>query len=237
MKHINYKGGQPVYETTESEVEIKNIFNKEDENMFAHLLKKTMGLTDEEELPDGMKETPHRLAKYWTEAFASGYMVDPKRHIKKVFDVERGNAVNGEKTGVQKTSYFQNGIVICKFKLFSQCEHHIAPFGTYKDDSFVYVAYIPKDKVCGLSKIPRMARDYAHRFQIQEQLSEQIADAMVEVLDPVGCAVVMKDITHSCVAVRGVKSEDATTTTSVLRGVFENQPEARAELFSLINSI
>jgi GTP cyclohydrolase I len=60
---------------------------------------------------------------------------------------------------------------------------------------------------------------------------------MVEVLDPVGCAVVMKDITHSCVAVRGVKSEDATTTTSVLRGVFENQPEARAELFSLINSI
>lgn len=231
MKQIHYKNGQPQYEATEEVTNVQNIFNKEDEAMFAHLLKKTMGLTDEEPLPDGMTETPHRLAKYWTEAFASGYMVDPKKHLKKTFDVERGTA------NELSSSYFNTGIVICKFKLFSQCEHHIAPFGTYKDDSWVYVAYIPKSKVVGLSKIPRMARDYAHRFQIQEQLGEQICDALVEVLDPVACAVVMKDITHSCVAVRGVKSEDATTTSSVLRGAFVDKSEARAELFSLINSI
>lgn len=234
MKSINYKSGKPTYETTEEEVLVKNIFNKEDEAMFEHLLKKTMGLTDEESLPEGMIETPHRLAKYWTEAFASGYMVDPKRHLKKVFDVERGNE---NEAGIQKTSYFKNGIVICKFKLFSQCEHHIAPFGTYKDNSWVYVAYIPQDKVCGLSKIPRMARDYAHRFQIQEQLGEQIADAMVEVLNPMGVAVVMTDISHSCVLTRGVKSESATTTSSVLRGVFEDRAEARNELFNLIGTI
>lgn len=231
MKQINYKNGKPQYEATEEVTTIQNIFNKEDEDMFAHLLKKTMGLTDEDELPDGMKETPHRLAKYWTEAFATGYMHDPKEHLKKTFDVERGTAKE------LSNSYFTTGIVICKFKLFSQCEHHIAPFGTYKDDSWVYVAYIPKNKVVGLSKIPRMAREYAHRFQIQEQLGEQICDALVDVLDPVACAVVMKDITHSCVAIRGVKSEDATTTSSVLRGAFIKEPDARAELFSLINSI
>lgn len=231
MKKIEYKNGKPSYDVTEKVTVVQNIFNKEDEAMFEHLLKKTMGLTDEESLPDGMKETPHRLAKYWTEAFATGYMVDPKRHLAKVFDVDRGTA------NELSSSYFTTGIVICKFKLFSQCEHHIAPFGTYKDDSWVYVAYIPRNKVVGLSKIPRMARDYAHRFQIQEQLGEQICDALVDVLDPVGCAVVMKDITHSCVAVRGVKSEGATTTSSVLRGVFTKEPDARAELFSLINSI
>jgi GTP cyclohydrolase I len=232
MKQIKYKNGTPVYERTEEEVEVKNIFNKEDEAMFAHLLKKTMGLTDEEELPDGMKETPHRLAKYWTEAFASGYMVDPKRHLKKLFDVERGNEAQ---VGINPSNYFNTGIVVCKFKLFSQCEHHIAPFGTYKDDSWAYVAYIPKQKVVGLSKIPRMAREYAHRFQIQEQLGEQIADAIQEVLDPIGVAVVFKDFTHSCVVTRGVKSEDATTTSSVVRGAFADKPEARAELFSLIH--
>lgn len=231
MKQINYKNGKPQYEATEEVTTVQNIFSKEDEDMFAHLLKKTMGLTDKDELPDGMKETPHRLAKYWTEAFATGYMHDPKEHLKKTFDVERGTA------NELSNSYFNTGIVICKFKLFSQCEHHIAPFGTYKDDSWVYVAYIPKNKVVGLSKIPRMAREYAHRFQIQEQLGEQICDAIVEVLDPVACAVVMKDITHSCVAIRGVKSEDATTTSSVLRGAFIKEPDARAELFSLINSI
>ena len=232
MKQIKYKNGTPVYESTETEVEVKNIFNKEDEAMFAHLLKKTMGLTDDEELPDGMKETPHRLAKYWTEAFATGYMVDPKRHLKKLFDVERGNEAQA---GIGPSNYFNTGIVVCKFKLFSQCEHHIAPFGTYKDDSWAYVAYIPKQKVVGLSKIPRMAREYAHRFQIQEQLGEQIADAIQEVLDPIGVAVVFKDFTHSCVVTRGVKSEDATTTSSVVRGAFADKPEARAELFSLIH--
>ena len=232
MKQINYKNGAPVYENTEEVTVVQNIFNKEDEAMFEHLLKKTMGLTDAESLPDGMKETPHRLCKYWTEAFASGYMVDPKRHLKKLFDVERGTEA---KAGIQINNYFSTGIVVCKFKLFSQCEHHIAPFGTYKDDSWAYVAYIPKDKVVGLSKIPRMAREYAHRFQIQEQLGEQIADAINEVLDPVGVAVVFKDFTHSCVATRGVKSEDATTTSSVLRGCFTEEADCRAELFSLLN--
>lgn len=226
MTNLEYKNGKPVFENTETEVEVKNIFNKDDEAMFAHLLKKCMGMTDEDELPDGMVETPHRIAKYWTECFASGYMKDPKDYLRKCFDVDRGTT--------EDVGDFTHGIVVCKFKLWSQCEHHIAPFGTYNEDSWVYVAYIPGEKVVGLSKIPRMARGYAKRFQIQEQLGEQIADAMMEVLKPKGVYVYMKDLTHSCVVTRGVKSENGTTSTSVLRGCFTYDDEARKEALSLM---
>lgn len=219
------------YEVTEQETVVKNIFNEEDEAMFAHLLKKCLGRTDEEELPEGMKETPHRLAKYWTEAYATGYMNDPVDHLGKVFKVEEH--LDSEYVG----SKYQNGMVVCKFKLFSACEHHIATFGTFNPDSWVYVCYIPKEKVVGLSKIPRMARGFAHRFQIQEKLNQEIADALWNKLEPEGVMVVMKDITHTCVAVRGVKSESATTTTSCVRGSFAEEPETRAEALALMNSI
>lgn len=226
MTNLEYKNGSPIYEPTETSTKIKNIFNEQDEAMIAHLLKKCMGMTDEDSLPDGMVETPHRMAKYWTECFASGYMTDPKDYLKKTFDVERASD--------KELGDFTHGIVVSKFKLFSQCEHHVAPFGTYKDNSWVYVAYIPGAKVVGLSKIPRMARGYAKRFQIQEQLGEQIADAMMEVLQPLGVYVYMKDLTHSCVVTRGVKSEDGTTSTSVLRGCFCTDKEAREEALNLM---
>lgn len=226
MTNLEYKSGQPQWDVTEEEVEVKNIFNREDEAMFAHLFKKCMGLSDEDELPDGMVETPHRVAKYWTECFATGYMKDPKDYLRKCFDVNRGTA--------EEIGEFTHGIVVCKFKLWSQCEHHIAPFGTYGEDSWVYVAYIPGEKVVGLSKIPRMARGYAKRFQIQEQLGEQIADAMMDVLKPKGVYVYMKDLAHSCVITRGVKSENGTTSSSVLRGCFTVDDEARKEALALM---
>jgi len=226
MTNLEYKNGKPEFVVTDWKNVPVSIFNDEDERMIEHLLKKCMGMKDEDKLPDGMVETPHRMAKYWTECFASGYMKDPKDYLKKCFDVDRGTE--------EERGEFTHGIVVCKFKLWSQCEHHIAPFGTYKDDSWVYVAYIPGEKVVGLSKIPRMARGYAHRFQIQEQLGEQIADAMVEVLKPRGVYVYMKDLTHSCVVTRGVKSEGGTTSTSVLRGCFTTDKEAREEALNLM---
>lgn len=222
---------EPKFEITEEETTVKNVFNKEDEEMFAHLLKKAMGRSDKDPLPNGMIETPHRLAKYWTEVFAQGYLSDPIDHLKKVFKVEEH--MTSEYVGDKYT----NGMVVCKFKLFSHCEHHIAPFGTYKDNSWVYVAYIPDQLVVGLSKIPRMARGYAHRFQIQEKLTQDICDALWNKLKPKGVMVVMKDITHSCVTIRGAKSEGATTTTSCVRGDFATEPECRAEALSLFNSL
>lgn len=222
---------EPKFEVTEREEVVKNIFNEEDEKMFAHLLKKAMGRDDSQDLPEGMRETPHRLAKYWTEAFAQGYLKDPVDHLKKTFAVEEH--MTSEFVGDKYT----NGIVVCKFKLYSHCEHHIAPFGTYKDNSWVYVAYIPDKLVVGLSKIPRMARGFAQRFQIQEKLTQDICDALQNKLKPQGVMVVMKDISHSCVAIRGVKSEDATTTTSCVRGVFADNPAARQEALGLMNSL
>lgn len=219
---------KPKFDVTEKEEIVKNIFNEEDEKMFAHLLKKAMGRDDSQELPEGMKETPHRLAKYWTEAFAQGYMKDPVDHLKKTFKVEEH--MTSEFVGDKYTK----GIVVCKFKLFSHCEHHIAPFGTYKDDSWVYVAYIPDELVVGLSKIPRMARGFAQRFQIQEKLNQEICDALWNKLHPLGVMVVMRDISHSCVQVRGAKSEGATTTTSCVRGVFAENEIARQEALALM---
>ena len=108
-------------------------------------------------------------------------------------------------------------------------------WGTFKENSWAYVCYIPKDKVVGLSKIPRMARGYAKRLTLQEEVAENIANAMVDVLDPVGVMVVLKNMTHTCVAVRGAKSENADTTTSVCRGIFETDSDARAEALRLCN--
>lgn len=218
------------FEIVEQDTVVKNIFNKEDEKMFAHLLKKCMGRSDEDELPEGMKETPHRMAKYWTEAYARGYMTDPIDHLKKVFDIEEHTT--SEFVGDKYT----NGMVVCKFKLYSACEHHIATFGTFLPDSWVYVCYIPRQKVVGLSKIPRMARGFAARFQVQEKLNQEICDALWNKLNPLGVMVVMKNISHSCVNVRGVKSENATTTTSYVRGVFAEEPAARSEALALMES-
>ena len=216
------------YEITEKEEVVKNIFNKEDEKMIGHLLKKILGRSDKEELPEGMKESPHRIAKYWTEAIAQGYLTDPLKHLDKVFDVESHN--KDEDIGI-----YENGIVACKFKLWTFCEHHAAVAGTFKDNSWVYVFYIPKNKVVGLSKIPRMARGYAQRFQIQEKLNQQIADAIWKKLEPRGVMVVMKDLTHTCVVTRGVKAEGATTTTSCVRGDFATDPSCRAEALALMS--
>src|SRR5574344_66692 len=223
MGNLGYK---PEFEVTEEEVTVKNIFNLEDEKMIGHLLKKCMGLSDQDSLPEGMIESPHRIAKYWTEHMASGYIEDPKKHLLKTFDIGEGT--------VEDTGEFTRGMVVSKFKLFSTCEHHQAVFGNFDKDSWTYVIYIPGKRVVGLSKIPRMARGYAHRFQLQERLSENIADAMMEVLQPKGVTVVMKNATHTCVAVRGAKAESATTTTSVMRGCFETDSEARAEALALI---
>ena len=218
------------FEVTEKKEVVTNIFNKEDEKMVEHLLRKMLGLSEVEDLPAGMRETPHRIAKYWTEVISQGYLTDPVEHLGKVFDIENHEAT--EDVGI-----YENGIVACKFKLYSTCEHHMAIFGTFKDDSWIYVLYIPKSKVVGLSKIPRMARGYAQRFQIQEKLTQQIADAIWNTLDPRGVMVVMKDLTHTCVVSRGVKAEGATTTTSCVRGDFATDPKSRAEALALISKM
>ncbi|MEI3605733.1 GTP cyclohydrolase I FolE [Pseudogracilibacillus sp. SE30717A] len=159
----------------------------------------------------GLEETPFRVLKAHLE-YTEGYREDPKEHLRKFFDVEH------------------NEIVIVKdIEFYSLCEHHFAPFF-----GSVHVGYIPNGKITGLSKIGRMVDGYAKRFQVQERLSNQIANAMEEVLNPQGVMVVVEG-KHMCMCGRGVKKKDSTTTTTASKGVFANEPELRKEFLSLLD--
>ena len=170
-----------------------------------------------EAMGDGVKEeTPKRVAKMWDELL-SGYDKDPSEILSKTFDVDAGGDVNG------------NGIVIVKdIPLFSQCEHHLVPFY-----GKVHIAYIPRNKVVGLSKFARLVECFGRRLQVQERLTKQIMDAIVENLDPIGVMVVIK-AEHMCMTMRGIQKPGTQTVTSRVYGVFFDNPEARAEALSLI---
>jgi GTP cyclohydrolase IA len=108
-------------------------------------------------------------------------------------------------------------------------EHHMVPFS-----GVVHIGYIPNGQVIGLSKLARIAEIYARRLQVQERLTRQIADAIVDTVQPLGVAVVM-ECRHFCMVMRGVQKTAATTTTSSVRGCFETNPKTRAEFFSIVN--
>ena len=108
------------------------------------------------------------------------------------------------------------------------CEHHLAPFV-----GVAHIAYIPNDKITGLSKFGRLVDGYAHRFQVQERLTQQIAQAIEDVLQPKGVAVIL-EAEHMCMSGRGIKKHGSSTVTSTMRGVFENDSALRNELMQLI---
>lgn len=165
---------------------------------------------------EGLVETPQRVERMYQEIF-SGYKEDPRRHLKKSFTVDSDSC-----------EPYEQGIVVVKdIDFYSHCEHHMVPF-----IGKVHIGYIPNGRVAGLSKFVRLVEGYAHRLQIQERLTQQIADAVYEVLEPQGVIVVI-EAQHMCMRLRGVKNATATTVTSVVRGAFKN-PETRAEFMSLI---
>jgi GTP cyclohydrolase I len=154
---------------------------------------------------DGLLDTPSRVVKSWDELY-SGYKEDPRDHLKKQFDCHASQmvAVNG-------------------IEFFSTCEHHLLPFyGT------VDVSYIPSKKVVGLSKIARMVNGYARRAQIQERLTEQIADAMDEIKGTIGVAIRVRAM-HLCMVARGVRIGGAQMTTTALRGGIKDNTDAKSE--------
>ena len=155
---------------------------------------------------EGLQRTPHRVAKMYDEILA-GYHVDP---------VE---LVNGALFAVE----YDEMIVVKDIEYFSLCEHHMLPFY-----GRAHVAYIPGDKIIGLSKIPRIVEMFARRLQVQERLTRQIAELIDEILQPQGVAVVVEG-SHMCSMMRGVKKEHPRMVTSTMLGSFKENPMTRNE--------
>lgn len=159
---------------------------------------------------EGIIETPKRVLKAFKE-MTDGYNKNPEEVLEKRFKCEHDDLV------IVKNIYFT-----------SLCEHHMLPFTGYAT-----IGYIPKKEVVGLSKLARLVDVFAHRLQIQEQLTQQIADALQEALDPKGIGVVI-NAGHHCMSCRGVRRHESTTVTSAMRGVLLDKHEARAEFMQLI---
>jgi GTP cyclohydrolase I len=162
---------------------------------------------------DGLLRTPHRVARMYDELL-EGYHQDVETIINgAMFEVEYGE---GEM------------VVVADIDYNSMCEHHMLPF-TGK----AHVAYIPRNKVVGLSKIPRIVDMFARRLQVQERMTNEIADALSEHLDPVGVMVVVEG-QHSCAALRGVKKHNVNMVTTAKRGEFRTNRDLRDEFYRMI---
>ena len=154
----------------------------------------------------GLVDTPRRVAKAYRE-LVSGYTTDPVELLNNaIFDVA-----------------YDDMVVVSNIEYYSLCEHHMLPFVGH-----AHVGYLPKDKVVGLSKIPRIVDMFSRRLQVQERLTRQIAEFLVEVLNPRGVAVVMT-ASHMCSMIRGVMKHDANMTTSAMLGDFRHNHDTRSE--------
>lgn len=175
------------------------------------LVKRLLKLIGEDANRPGLFDTPERVAKAWRE-WTSGYRQDP------------ADLFTTFKDGAEKVDEM---IVIKDIPFYTHCEHHLAPFF-----GKATVAYIPNGRIVGLSKINRLVDMYARRLQVQERLTTQIADAIMENLAPVGCAVLLS-ARHLCMESRGIKQQGHSTVTSALRGVFKEEPSTRSEFMRL----
>ena len=163
---------------------------------------------------EGLKDTPARIARMYEEIF-SGLTEEPKDHLKIYFQEEKHEEL----------------VLVKDISFYSVCEHHLVPFF-----GKAHVAYLPKNgRLTGLSKLARTVETVAKRPQLQERITANIADALMEALNPYGVVVVV-EAEHMCMTMRGVKKPGSKTVTSAVRGYFLKDVASRAEVMSLINS-
>src|SRR6476620_1294828 len=160
---------------------------------------------------EGLLKTPNRVARAYGELMA-GLRQDPRKHLRTVF-----------------TERYDEVVMLRDIQFHSLCEHHLLPF-----TGRAHVAYLPDGKVVGLSKLARLVEGYARRPQVQERLTTQIADALMDELSPIGSACVI-EATHTCMTIRGAKKHGSIMVTSALRGIFKENPSSRNEILALID--
>ncbi|KAL3823678.1 hypothetical protein ACHAXA_007249 [Cyclostephanos tholiformis] len=161
-----------------------------------------------------------------------GLIKTPERWAKALLFMTSGYSLSAEKVlnnAVFTEDSHKEIVVVKNINIHSMCEHHMLPF-----TGRIHVGYIPNGKIIGLSKIARIAEVYARRLQVQERLTRQIVDAIVEALQPLGVGVVIES-SHFCMVMRGVQQVGAKTVTSCVRGCFESNQKTRAEFFNIIN--
>jgi len=185
----------------------------EKQKEFEDAIEKVLELLGEDPKREGLLKTPSRVAKAW-DFLTEGYSQDPKEILNKALF----------------TSSNDEMVVVRDIEFYSTCEHHMLPI-----IGRAHVAYIPDGNVVGLSKIPRIVNVFARRLQIQEQMTEQIADAISETINPKGVAVVLH-ARHMCMEMRGVEKINSTTVSSALRGLFKSDQRTRSEFYNIINT-
>jgi len=184
-----------------------------EQEQFENAVKTMMQSVGENVEREGLIKTPERVFKAYQFMYG-GYKEDPQAVLESALF----------------TSTNDEMVLIKDIELYSTCEHHLLPI-----IGRAHVAYIPDGKVVGLSKIPRVVDIFSRRMQIQEQLTEQIADAIMKTIQPKGVAVVIQ-ARHMCMEMRGVEKINSTTTSSALRGLFKRDEKTRSEFFNLINA-
>jgi GTP cyclohydrolase I len=160
---------------------------------------------------DGLLKTPERVAKAW-DFFSQGYDTDIQSIV--------NDAIFEED--------YSEMVVVRDIEFFSMCEHHLIPFF-----GRCHVGYLPNKKIIGLSKIPRIVDAFAQRLQVQERLTGQVAETLMDILDPKGVGVVMEG-RHLCMQMRGVEKQNSFATTSAMLGQFRDSAETRSEFLSII---
>lgn len=177
------------------------------------LVRKILVELGEDPEREGLKQTPERVAKSY-EYLVSG-------HSTKLAEVVNGALFTEE---------VDEMVLVKDIEFYSLCEHHMLPFY-----GRVHIAYLPKGKIIGLSKLPRIVDMFARRLQVQERMTVQIAEAISEVLEPLGVAVVT-EAAHLCMMMRGVAKQASVTATSCMLGTFRSDPRTRSEFLSLVRS-
>jgi GTP cyclohydrolase I len=191
----------------------EHIYDPKSTEQLGTNVRSILELVGEDPEREGLLETPERVAKAY-HFLTQGYAQDPEAILKKAVFHED----------------YSEMILVKDIELYSLCEHHMLPFF-----GKAHIAYIPNGKIVGLSKLPRVVDVFARRLQVQERLTLQIRDAIQDVLEPEGVAVVI-EATHMCMVMRGVQKQNSTTTTSAMSGQFLESSDTRAEFMRLISA-